>query len=160
MTRWIRPSVIGITMLFGLSLTAVPAPAQSGAFDKLTPGNQKIARALFEAQKPGTPRPLSLDDIATRKLKGGKGWNDIFKDMRSRGPMEERSLGQVVSNYEKQHPGPEPGRKRLKGEGLSRPDVLGKPARPREQGADPAMPGKALGHAPGGGLGLGGGKGK
>ena len=91
--------------------TAQPAPSTStsnqGAFDKLSPGNQKIARALYEAQQTQaqpsgstttTTEPLSLDDIAAMK-QSGKGWGVIFKDMKAQGklPPDAKNLGQVVS---------------------------------------------------------------
>ena len=94
----------------------------SGAFDRLSPGNQKIARALFEAQPeptappggttgttPGTgsttgtaPTRLTLDEIAARK-QGGEGWGVIFKDMKAQGLVEQKNLGQVVSGYNHRH---------------------------------------------------------
>ena len=91
--------------------TTQPAPSTStpnqGAFDKLSPGNQKIARALYEAQPSGstttTTKPLSLNDIAAMK-QSGKGWGVIFKDMKANGqlPPDAKNLGQLVSG--KYHP--------------------------------------------------------
>ena len=146
MARLIRASVFGLAMLVGASLLAAPGLAQSGAFEQLSPGNQKIAHALYEAQKRGAPG-LTLDQIAARK-QAGTGWNDVFKDMRARGFVEERNLGQVVSGYEKRHPGPEarPGKEPEGVEG----------ARPRSGGlADPDMPGKLVGPGKGAGHGAG-----
>ena len=91
--------------------TTQPAPSTStpnqGAFDKLSPGNQKIARALYDAQQTQgqpsgstttTTQPLSLNDIAAMK-QSGKGWGVIFKDMKANGqlPPDAKNLGQLVS---------------------------------------------------------------
>lgn len=94
-----------------------PAPASTstqGAFDNLSPGNQKIARALFEAQQPSsTPSApsdassagltsLSLDEIAAMK-QSGKGWGEVFREMKAQGLIEAKNLGQVVSQFNRQH---------------------------------------------------------
>ncbi|HEY3144915.1 MAG TPA: hypothetical protein VGJ75_01120, partial [Dongiaceae bacterium] len=52
---------------------ATGSASTTGAFDRLSPGNQKIARSLFEAQQPTAngSAPLSLNQIAA--LKTGKG---------------------------------------------------------------------------------------
>jgi hypothetical protein len=48
-------------------------PAPTGAFQNLSPGNQKIAKALFSAQVPPTPTrtPLTLDQVAALKATSG-----------------------------------------------------------------------------------------
>lgn len=87
--------------------TAPPTPPPTGAFATLSPGNQKIARALFAAQPtPSTEAapagtttastPLTLDEIATMKA-SGQGWGVIFKDMKAQGLVDTRNLGQLVS---------------------------------------------------------------
>ncbi|MBI2977597.1 MAG: hypothetical protein HYY38_01915 [Rhodospirillales bacterium] len=111
--------------------TEASAPAESGsnttnegAFQALSPGGQKIARALFDAQKqPATDgaggtgsttggtsattgadgagtteaaAPLSLDDIAAAKA-SGTGWGRVFKEMKAEGLIAEKNLGQVIS---------------------------------------------------------------
>ena len=87
--------------------TTTTQPSNQGAFDNLSPGNQKIARALYEGQQTQaqpsgstttTTNPLSLDDIAAMK-QGGKGWGVIFKDMQAQGklPPDAKNLGQLVS---------------------------------------------------------------
>lgn len=95
--------------------TAPPAPT-AGAFESLSPGGQKIARALFEAQTttppPGStggtgttttaPKPLTLDEIAAKK-QAGTGWGRVFKDLKAQGLVQEKNLGQVVSRYQHQH---------------------------------------------------------
>jgi len=81
-----------------------------GAFDELSPGGQKIARALFEAQNTGTTtgtgatasKPLTLEEIAKLK-QDGQGWGQIFKDMKSQGLVTQKNLGQVVSRYARTH---------------------------------------------------------
>jgi hypothetical protein len=87
-------------------LLAGPAGAQSttgptGSFDSLSPGNQKIADALFAAQKPtGTQTTLTRDQITG--LKGTEGWGRVFKQMKADGLVSARNLGQVVSQHEHQ----------------------------------------------------------
>ena len=98
-------SVIGIVAL-GLATGSVayaqkPAPATStttGAFDKLSIGNQKVASALFQAQNGTTSTPLTLDEIAAKR-QSGKGWGEVFKGMQAQGLVQEKNLGQVVSKY-------------------------------------------------------------
>ena len=57
--------------------TPIPTSASGphgGAFDRLSPGDQKIAQALFEAEQnstaPGAPTLLSLNGIAELKQSG------------------------------------------------------------------------------------------
>jgi hypothetical protein len=92
----------GLALATGLILMASAAFAESGAgsFSDLSPGNQKIARALFEAQQPtpNGPHPLSLNQIAARK--GDEGWGRVFEQMKSEGLVHDKNLGQVVSSYE------------------------------------------------------------
>ena len=74
-----------------------PPNPNEGVFDKLSPGNQKIAQALFDAQQSSpTTTPLSRDDIAAMK-QDGKGWGGVFRQMRKDGLVQEKNLGQVVS---------------------------------------------------------------
>jgi hypothetical protein len=84
------------------------AQAPDGAFATLSPGGQKIARSLFEAQikstAPGAPTPLTLDQIAAKK-QGHEGWGEVFKDMKTQGLVTEKNLGRVVSGFERQHAG-------------------------------------------------------
>ena len=105
-----------------------------GAFSSMSPGNQKITEALFNAQKAGsTEAPaattegtstgaggtqsatsaLSLDDIAARK-QDGQGFGVIFKDMKSEGLVDAKNLGQLVSGKEGQT-APEPAEGALEG---------------------------------------------
>lgn len=124
MTRaWIGVGVLVGFFVLAMFLMADAAVAQTapppatdphaGAFDKLSPGNQKIAEALFEAQQastaPGAPKPLSRDDIAAMK-QSGRGWGEIFKDMKQQGLVTEKNLGQAVSRFNHEHRLPPPGR--------------------------------------------------
>jgi hypothetical protein len=88
--------------IVALVLVSVGAWAQTNgtsAFGQLPPGEQKIARALFEAQT--GPTRLTPDQIA--EMKGREGWGRVFKQMKERGLLTQKNLGQVVSNFERQH---------------------------------------------------------
>jgi hypothetical protein len=87
--------------LFTTFLVVAPAPAQttpkSGTFASLSPGNQKIARALYEAQTtPATSSKLTLDQIARMKQEG-QGWGNVFRAMKAEGRVDAWNLGAVVS---------------------------------------------------------------
>ena len=107
-------ALAGLLLLFGAA-SASPASAQAvtadGAYAKLTPGNAKVARALFEAQVSNTqpaaaaagtasqaPKALTMDQIAA--MKTGQGWGQVFQSMKAMGLVAEKSLGQVVSRYQ------------------------------------------------------------
>ncbi len=84
--------------VLALSLSSASAWAQTA---KLTPGDQKIVQALFEAQKtakPGT-QPLTREQIVA--MKSQQGWGEAFKDMKSKGLVTQKNLGQVVSEFER-----------------------------------------------------------
>jgi hypothetical protein len=118
-----RRAWIGVAVLVGFFMlamflladaeaqTASPTGTNAGAYDRLSPGNQKIADALFESQQtstaPGAPTPLSRDDIAAMKL-GGKGWGVVFKNMKEQGLVTDKNLGQAVSRYNYEHHSPPP----------------------------------------------------
>jgi len=96
-------------MLFGAVLGASPAPSQApveGAYERLSPGHQLVARALFEAQMVPGPtarrgaRTLTLDEIAARK-QSGEGWGRIFNDMQARGLVRERSMLDLLARRER-----------------------------------------------------------
>ena len=98
------------TTLLGalLALWLVPASAWAqttgtGAFAQLSPGQQNIAQALFEAQPKDAPKRLTLDQIAAMK-QGHKGWGEVFKDMKAQGLLTQKNLGQVVKSFEQRHP--------------------------------------------------------
>jgi hypothetical protein len=114
-----NPSALaGLLLLLGVATTS-PTGAQtpglvSGAYERMSTGNQKIARALFDAQAAATtPAPpgsgtsskaLSLDEIAAQK-QNGTAWGQVFGAMKARGLLLEKSLGQVVNQYEHQSGG-------------------------------------------------------
>jgi hypothetical protein len=138
-----------LSLAFGVTLSAAPAfaqtssvtppptttsttsttsaPSTSSSFTALSPGNQKIAQALYDAQvvktatpasstsssttstsstSPSTtpstsstttaPSKLTLDQIAAMK-QSGRGWGEIFKQMKAQGLVQEKNLGQVIS---------------------------------------------------------------
>ena len=98
-------ALAGLLLLFG---TASPASAQQpatvdGAYARLSAGNAKVARALFEAQATTpapakTPKTLTIDQIAA--MKQGQDWGHVFTAMKAQGLLADKSLGQVVNRYE------------------------------------------------------------
>ncbi len=74
------------------SSPTLPPFIPGGAFDQLSPGNQRIALALFSAQVSGES---SLDQIAQMKLT--LGWGEIIKVMQIREGTD--NLGQAVSQF-------------------------------------------------------------
>lgn len=102
-------AVLALAPAAAWAQTTTPTPAQTtgtGAFAQLSPGEQKITQALFEAQTTGTgttaPTPLTRDEIAAKRQ--GRGWGEVFKDMKAQGLLTQKNLGQVVSGYERRHP--------------------------------------------------------
>ena len=111
-----NPSALaGFLLLLGVASSS-PVSAQTpglvnGAYERLSPGNQKVARALFDAQaamvvpapgsSAGPDKKLTLDEIAAQK-QGGQAWGQVFHGMKVRGLLQESNLGQVVSRYEHQ----------------------------------------------------------
>jgi hypothetical protein len=108
-----NPSALaGFLLLLGVASSS-PVSGQTpttvhGAYERLSPGNQKVARALFDAQAavavPGPTagaKPLTLDEIAAQK-QNGQAWGQVFHSMKTRGLVQESNLGQVVTRYEDQ----------------------------------------------------------
>jgi hypothetical protein len=118
--------VAALLLLFGVTTAdaqMAPPPAPAGAYQKLSPGHQKVARALFEAQtvpmsttpkygskpapsstaSPTAPRPLTLDQIAAMKQQGS-GWEHVFKTMRAQGLLADKSMAQVMTRYNQSRP--------------------------------------------------------
>jgi hypothetical protein len=109
-----NPSALaGFLLLLGVA-SASPTGAQTtglinGAYERMSAANQKIARALFDAQAaavaPAPPgsnaKALTLDEIAAQK-QNGTAWGQVFSAMKARGLLLEKSLGQVVNRYEHQ----------------------------------------------------------
>jgi hypothetical protein len=82
--------------------TPAPAPAVASAptYESLSPGNKRIAVALFEAQKSSAQNvtPLTLDQIAQER-RSGKSWGDVFQTMKSQGLIDAETLAQVLGRY-------------------------------------------------------------
>ena len=111
-----NPSALaGFLLLLGVASSS-PTGAQTpglvnGAYERMSAGNQKIARALFDAQAaavapapPGSStsgKTLTLDEIAAQK-QNGTAWGQVFSAMKARGLLLEKNLGQVVNRYEHQ----------------------------------------------------------
>jgi hypothetical protein len=118
--------VLTAVVVFGVALSSWAQTAGTGAFASLPPGEQKIARALFETQTTsGTTTPLTLDEIAAKK-QGHAGWGEIFKQMKAQGLVTDKNLGQVVSSYERHHP------ELTAKPDHSKPDKADKPDRPEK----------------------------
>ncbi len=83
----------------GTSATAVPSlPATvTGSFQRLGAREQKIVRALFDAQRPTAegPAPLNLDQVAA--LRNRHGWTKAFKEMKAQGLISAKNLAQILS---------------------------------------------------------------
>jgi hypothetical protein len=105
-SRVLEFTVIALLMLGLVAANASAQTGGTGAFARLSPGDQKIAQALFEAQTPSknanAPKPLTLDEIAAKKL-GHEGWGEVFKGMKADGLVTQKNLGQVVKSFERQH---------------------------------------------------------
>jgi len=85
------------TTVPGAPQTSVSKPAPN-AYGQLSPRNQTIALALYNAQrKSAAAKPLTLDQIAAMKQRGLR-WNQVFDTMKVRGLLHEDSLARLVSN--------------------------------------------------------------
>src|SRR5215510_5233817 len=128
--------VLVVVVAFGIAVSAWAQTTGTGAFDKLSPGDQKIARALFEAQSTtptqttsGRATPLTLDQIAAKK--SHTGWGEVFKQMKAQGLVTDKNLGEVVSSFERHHPEVATKPDSSKPE---KPEKIEKPARPEKPG--------------------------
>jgi hypothetical protein len=121
---YVARAVLIAVVVVGFALTSwASAPADKGTFATLSAGDQKVVRALFEAQtKGGATQPLTLDQIAAMKPARGAGWGDVFKAMKKQGLLSQKNLGEVVTSYERRHP-----------EVASKPVKPEKPAKPAEK---------------------------
>ena len=128
--------VLAVIAALGVAVSAWGQTTGTGAFEKLSPGDQKIARALFEAQSTsGGATPLTLDQIAAKKKHTG--WGEIFKQMKAQGLVTDKNLGQAVSSFERHHPevAAKPDvSKPDKVEKPDKPEKIDKPARPEKPG--------------------------
>ena len=70
-----------------------------GSFERLAPHQQRIVRALFNAQRPtaGGPAPLDLDQIAA--LGDRHGWRHAFKRLKEERLISAKNLRQVLIHY-------------------------------------------------------------
>ena len=67
-TRFVIRALAAL-VLVGAYVSSAPAQGPGGAFERLAPGEQKIARSLFAAQRRDVPpgSRLTLDQIAAKK---------------------------------------------------------------------------------------------
>ncbi len=129
--------VLAVAVALGVAVSAWAQTAGTGAFASLSPGDQKIARALFEAQTTsGGTTPLTLDQIAEKKKAGHTGWGEMFKQMKEQHLVTDKNLGQVVSNFERHHPefAKHDASKPEKLEKPDKPEKIDKPAKPERSG--------------------------
>ena len=129
--------VLAVVVALGFAVSAWAQTTGTGTFEKLSPGDQKIARALFEAQTTsGGATPLTLDQIAAKKKHTG--WGEIFKQMKAQGLVPDKNLGQAVSSFEHRHP------ELAARPDNSKPEKLEKPAKPEkiDKPAHPEKPGR------------------
>ena len=136
--------VLAVAVALGVAVSAWAQTTGTSRFASLSPGDQKIARALFEAQNTsGGATPLTLDQIAEKKKAGHTGWGEVFKQMKAQGLVTDKNLGQAVSSFERHHPElaakpdvskPEKLEKPDKPEKLDKPEKIDKPARPERPG--------------------------
>jgi hypothetical protein len=96
--------VAALLALFLSARTDGPA-ATSGAFDRLSRGDQKIARALFEAQSARGPGRLGRDQIAAPRG-SGEAWGEVFRMMKAQGLVADKNLGQAGSRFNEVHRAP------------------------------------------------------
>jgi hypothetical protein len=90
---------MGVALLSGAAAAPTPAPPPDGAYERLSPTNQKIARALYEGQKARRGlQPLTVDEIAARR-ESAHGWAPVFKSMKAAGLVDEKSLIEVIRRY-------------------------------------------------------------
>ena len=123
--------VLAVVVALGVAVGAWAQTTSTGAFASLSPGEQKIARALFEAQSTsGGATPLTLDQIAAKKKEGHTGWGQVFKQMKEQGLVKDKNLGQVVSSYEHHHPELAAKPDHSKPDKVEKPDKPAKPERP------------------------------
>ena len=76
----------------------------AGSFGELSPGNHKIADALFTAQPQVAPEgsPLMTQEQIADLKASGMGWGQIFKHMQEQGLTTTKNLGQAVSAFNHQ----------------------------------------------------------
>jgi len=75
---------------------AIAAVPTEGSLGLLPLGEQKIARAVWEAQIP--PSDLTVDEIASIKL-SGQSWGEIFADFIMREVVTQKRVEQIMQRY-------------------------------------------------------------
>lgn len=115
MNRWVAMAMLGLAFavvpaatesradegvgdFFTASIPPSGQDAADGAFELLSPGNRKIALALFDAQgaSVGNDVAWTLDGIAAAK-RAGVAWSSLFVRMRAEGLIDQPNLGAVIS---------------------------------------------------------------
>ena len=96
MERFRLPVAVAVVAAWLAIAVSISAQSQQSAFDQLSAGNQKIARALFQAQ--GPRGVLTLDEIAALKL-SGPSWTEIFQDLMGRDIVSNRSIGYIMRQH-------------------------------------------------------------
>ncbi len=98
-SRKLLPLVTALALVMAAQANAQTIDVE-GSYADLSPGNQKIATALFEAQGDveGVDGAYTLDEIAGMK-QDGTGWGQMFKYLQENGeiPGDVKNLGQLVS---------------------------------------------------------------
>lgn len=130
------PKVLAVLLVAGaMTLNVLPAQAQEsgavvkanikqGAYERLSPASQEIAKALYDAQltpddvapsgnsangsgeDPASSPPVlrfTLDEIAAMK-RDGRGWGQVFRELYGHGVIQERNLGQVARDANRAMP--------------------------------------------------------
>jgi hypothetical protein len=103
---------------FAQDTTTTTTDPNAGAYDALSPGNQKIVNAIYESHIEATEnmaadttttdgttteggttevKPLTHDDIAAMKADGG--WGKTYKQLYAEGKVSYKNLGQAISSY-------------------------------------------------------------
>jgi hypothetical protein len=137
-----RAVLLGAVLAFWFTpFGALAQTSGTGAASQPAPRDQKIAQALFEAQTQGTgtnaAKPLTLDEIVA--MKGShEGWGEVFKEMKAKGLLTQKNLGQVVKDFEHNHPETAKVEKADKADKPDKPDKPGKPEHPNK----PERPGR------------------
>ena len=101
-------TLAALMLLVGASsATAHPAHpvTPAGAYETMSPANQNIARALYDAQTltalsgGGARKRLTLEQIMAMK-RNGTGWTPVVTEMQRRGLLQkDRTLAEIVSRY-------------------------------------------------------------
>ena len=105
--RVFRAVLLGaVVALWFVPVGAWAQTTGTGTSGQVAPRDQKIAQALFDAQTKSTasnaPKPLTLAEIVAMK-RGHEGWGEVFKDMKTKGLLTHKNLGEVVKDFERQH---------------------------------------------------------